>query len=67
MKMISATQTSNHQSVFGVERIDKNGTEHYKVRIHIHGNITVGNYTNAIDAAIAYNKAVDLAHQAGIY
>lgn len=51
---------------FGVERIDKNGTEHYKVRIHIHGNITVGNYTNAIDAAIAYNKAVDLAHQAGI-
>ena len=31
---------------FGVERIDKNGTEHYK--------------------AIAYNKAVDLAHQAGI-
>ena len=32
---------------FGVERIDKNGTEHYKVRIHIHGNITVGNYTNA--------------------
>ena len=51
---------------FGVERIDKNRTEHYKVRIHIHGNITVGNYTNAIDAAIAYNKAVDLAHQAGI-
>ena len=51
---------------FGVERIDKNGTAHYKVRIHIHGNITVGNYTNAIDAAIAYNKAVDLAHQAGI-
>ena len=51
---------------FGVERIDKNGTEHYKVRIHIHGNITVGNYTNAIDAAIAYNKAVDQAHQAGI-
>ena len=51
---------------FGVELIDKNGTEHYKVRIHIHGNITVGNYTNAIDAAIAYNKAVDLAHQAGI-
>ena len=50
---------------FGVERIDKNGST-YRVRLHIKGNVTVGTYTDAIEAAVAYNKAVDLAHQAGI-
>ena len=67
MKMISATQTSKSSIRILVSNAStKTEPKHYKVRIHIHGNITVGNYTNAIDAAIAYNKAVDLAHQAGI-
>ena len=56
MKMISATQTSKSSIRILVSNASTK-TE---------PNITVGNYTNAIDAAIAYNKAVDLAHQAGI-
>ena len=46
-------QVSNHQ-VF------------YRVKIHINGNFTVGNYKSLHKAAIAYNKAVDYAHRAGI-
>jgi hypothetical protein len=36
----------------------KTGTE-YVSSIHINGNIIVGKYDNDVDAAIAYNKAVD--------
>lgn len=51
---------------FGVIRIEKNGGFRYRARIHIKGNHTIGTYKNPKKAAIAYNKAVDLAHQAGI-
>lgn len=51
---------------FGVTRIEKNGQYRYRARIHINGNYTLGTYSSPAKAAIAYNKAVDLAHQAGI-
>lgn len=38
----------------------------YKVKIHINGNYTVGTYREEEEAAIAYNKAVDLAKKSGI-
>lgn len=38
----------------------------YRVKIHINGNYTVGTYTTETKAAIAYNKAVDLAKAFGI-
>lgn len=51
---------------FGVTRFTKNGMYRYRVRIHINGNHTIGTYRDLTRAAIAYNKAVDLAHKAGI-
>lgn len=51
---------------FGVTRFEKDGQIRYRVRIHINGNYTIGTYRSAEHAAIAYNKAVDLAKQAGI-
>jgi hypothetical protein len=44
----------------------KNGETHYKVFIHINGNYKVGSYTDEARAAVAYNKAADLAKAAGI-
>lgn len=38
----------------------------YKTRIHINGNYLVGTFSSEIEAAIAYNKAVDLAREHGI-
>ena len=38
----------------------------YRVKIHINGNYTVGSYSSEIQAAIAYNKAVDFAKTFGI-
>lgn len=39
----------------------KNGTEQiYVSKIHIHGDYVIGKYTTAVEAAIAYNKAVDI-------
>ena len=47
-------------------RYMKNGLFRYRVRLHINGNHTIGTYRDEARAAIAYNKSVDLAHQAGI-
>ena len=38
----------------------------YVAKIHINGNYTIGSYTNSIEAAIAYNKAIDILKKAGI-
>lgn len=51
---------------FGVTRHEKNNQTLYRVKIHINGCYTIGTYKSLHKAAIAYNKAVDLAHQAGI-
>ncbi len=38
----------------------------YTTRIHIKGNYTVGNYSTEEEAAIAYNKAIDILSKNGI-
>lgn len=37
----------------------------YKASIHIKGNYTIGYYSTALEAAIAYNKAIDILHSNG--
>uniref|UniRef100_UPI004057034E hypothetical protein n=1 Tax=Agathobacter sp. TaxID=2021311 RepID=UPI004057034E len=44
----------------------KKGTFRYRVKLHINGNFTIGTYSTETKAAIAYNKAVDLAKNHGI-
>ncbi len=50
----------------GVTAIHAKGQTRYKVQIHINGNYTVGTYSSEAKAAVAYNKAVDLALSHGI-
>lgn len=56
----------NINPYYGVSRLDDNGRVTYLTRIHINGNYQIGIYSSETDAAIAYNKAVDLAKAAGI-
>ena len=56
----------NINPYYGVSRLDENGRISYLTRIHINGNYQIGIYASETDAAIAYNKAVDLAKTAGI-
>lgn len=37
----------------------------YCAKIHLHGNYTIGYYETAIEAAIAYNKAIDIVKRNG--
>lgn len=50
----------------GVSRIERCGEYKYRTKIHINGNYTIGTYSTEEKAAIAYNKAVDLAKLHGI-
>lgn len=56
----------NINPYYEVSRLDENGRVSYQTRIHINGNYQIGIYASETDAAIAYNKAVDLAKNAGI-
>ena len=56
----------NINPYYGVSRLDENGRISYLTRIHNNGNYQIGIYASETDAAIAYNKAVDLAKTAGI-
>ncbi len=38
----------------------------FTARLHINGNVIIGHYSNETDAAIAYNKGVDIAAEAGL-
>ncbi|MBR5798496.1 MAG: hypothetical protein IKY23_00395 [Lachnospiraceae bacterium] len=38
----------------------------YAAKIHIRGNYTIGNYHTETEAAIAYNKAIDILKKAGV-
>lgn len=49
----------------GVTMIQKEKQTLYECRIHIRGNTLVGRYTSKQEAAIAYNKAVDILKTAG--
>lgn len=51
---------------YGVKREEKNGQCVYRAFIHIRGNYLVGIYPTAIEAAIAYNKAIDILKKKGI-
>lgn len=52
---------------YGVfQYITKHQQTRYRVKIHINGNYTIGTYSSETKAAIAYNKAVDLAKAFGI-
>lgn len=50
----------------GVNAIEDKGKMRYQVKIHVKGNINVGTYDTETEAAIAYNKAIDLLKKAGV-
>lgn len=50
----------------GVTAVFKNGITRYEVKIHVKGDMKVGSYASETEAAIAYNKAIDLLKKAGI-
>jgi len=50
----------------GVARITKGEKTLYRVKIHLLGNYSVGTYESETEAAIAYNKAIDIVQKAGL-
>lgn len=50
----------------GVNAVQEKGRTRYQVKIHVKGNVKVGTYDTEMEAAIAYNKAIDLLKKAGI-
>ncbi len=50
----------------GVFAVREMGRTRYRVRIHVKGNLNVGTYDSETEAAIAYNKAIDLLKKAGV-
>jgi len=53
-------------SYHGVSQCIHNKKHCYKAKIHVNGDYIVGYYDDALKAAIAYNKAVDLLKKNGI-
>lgn len=49
----------------GVTQEIKKGQHLYTVRIHVRGNYLVGRYHDQLEAAIAYNKAIDVLRKNG--
>lgn len=47
----------------GVTCSTKGTKQIYTSKIHIHGDFVIGRYKTAVEAAIAYNKAVDILHK----
>lgn len=52
-------------SYHGVRKVTHRGKPKYQARIHIHGYYIIGYYDTALEAAIAYNKAIDTLHANG--
>ena len=52
-------------SYHGVSLSDFKDTKKYCAKIHLHGNYTIGYYETALEAAIAYNKAIDIVRRNG--
>lgn len=50
----------------GVCAVTHKGSTKYQVKIHVKGNVTVGTYQSELEAAIAYNKAIDILKKAGV-
>ena len=53
------------QQYYGVEKVIFRGTERYLAKIHVNGYYQIGRYQTPLDAAIAYNKAIDILHKKG--
>ncbi len=53
-------------SYHGVSKTERKGKVLYSCKIHYIGNLMVGYYKDEIDAAIAYNKAVDYVKSKGV-
>lgn len=51
---------------YGVRIINRKNKNVYMAKIHIPGDYIVGYYETDIEAAIAYNKAVDILHKKGL-
>lgn len=50
----------------GVTKKEQNGSDIYTAKIHIVGDFVIGHYGNAVEAAVAYNKAADFLQEMGI-
>lgn len=50
----------------GVSLLLEDGKERFKSKIHIHGDFVIGTYDSETEAAIAYNKAVDVLKKQGL-
>ncbi len=55
-----------HNTYHGVRTVMDRGRCRYSVRIHINGYYKVGIYDTIIEAAIAYNKAIDTLQKNGL-
>lgn len=45
--------------------LQKKGQCNFTARIHVHGNFVIGHYQTPLEAAIAYNKAIDILKKNG--
>lgn len=50
---------------YGVRRLEQKDPVCYQSKIHVNGDISIGVYSTVEEAAIAYNKAVDILKKAG--
>lgn len=50
----------------GVSEVTYRGRKKYRARINVPGYFVIGHYSSEIDAAIAYNKAIDILKKNGV-
>ncbi len=50
---------------YGVQRVTLGDKTVYRAKIHVRGDRLIGTYETELEAAIAYNKAIDLLRRAG--